>query len=86
MNFYKRSGNRVAKLFCSTLCGSPAFKRLLKSGSYKRAKVLIMKGGLGRAVGEGRGSLKSFPKAQLVKSSFFVFETEYTADFWFTNF
>ena len=29
MNFYKRSGNRVAKLFCSTLCGSPAFNRLL---------------------------------------------------------
>ena len=29
VNFYKRSGNRVAKLFCSTLCGSPAVNRLL---------------------------------------------------------
>ena len=29
VNFYKRSGNRVAKLFCSTLCGSRAFNRLL---------------------------------------------------------
>ena len=28
--FYKRSGNRVATLFCSTLCGSPAFNRLLR--------------------------------------------------------
>ena len=31
MNFYKRSGNTVAKLFCSTLCGSPAFNRLSHS-------------------------------------------------------
>ena len=37
MNFYKRSGNRVAKLFCSTLCGSPAFNRLLLPTSFEPA-------------------------------------------------
>ena len=28
-DFIQWSGNRMAKLFCSTLCGSPAFNRLL---------------------------------------------------------
>ena len=43
MNFYKRSGNRVAKLFCSTLCGSPAFNHLLhwQINTYQRLHVFF---------------------------------------------
>ena len=45
MNFYKRSDNRLAKLFCSTLCGSSALSRLLNLlsvQSYTKAIKMVL--------------------------------------------